>query len=447
MKHKRQIWIRILYKFLGCFSFLILFVTGCTSSILPFKPSVISSQQTEGQGGVKNELIADGTKVDDLNLSGIPAAEVHLKINEWAKDKLEETRLLVYNNTEIPVSLNDLGIALDNQKTIEEMGRNPGRVQPSVLKADTAQISQDLQEKLAKLGRPAKDASYKIENNKVVITPAENGEMVDVDQMIRDIQKLPLSKVPNHINVPLVDVPATVTTESINSLAFDNVIGECTTNYNPGEKNRSANLAAAAKALDCKVLRPGEIFSFNGTVGPREAGTGYKDAYVIINGEYVQGTGGGVCQVSSTLYNAVLLSNLGVVERMPHEVAVNYVPAGQDATVNYPNIDFKFKNTSDGLLYLRSEAAAGKLTIRIWGKKADKTVRLERQVEKVKNYKTERRLDPSLPVGRVKLEQKGTKGIVVSTWRVIRDSQGNETKEFLSRDSYAPANRILRVGS
>ena len=151
--------------------------------------------------------------------------------------------------------------------------------------------------------------------------------------------------------------------------------------------------------------------------------------------------------MSSTLYNAVLLGNLGVVERTPHAVAISYVPTGQDATVNYPNIDFKFKNNTPSLVYLRTEVKSGVLTVRIWGKKTDKSVRIERQVEKEIPYKTEKRLDSNLPAGQIVQKQAGSKGLVVNTWKVIREGNGHETKQFLSRDSYAPANRILSVGS
>jgi vancomycin resistance protein YoaR len=445
MKHIGQLWMRTLIKTLA-FLFLILLIGGCTSSSLPLETKILSNQMTGKQWRGAKGIIPNGTKIDDLDLSGSPASEADTKMNEWAKDKLEETRVLVYNDTEIPINLIDLGISIDNQKIIEEIGRTPGRALSSVLKVDLSKVSQDLQEKLWHVGRSAKDASYMIENDKVVISPAESGQKVDIDRMISDIQKVPLSKVPNRIGIPMAEVPAAVTTEGVKTLAFDTVIGEYTTKFAVEEKNRSANLTVAAKALDRKVISPGEIFSFNNTVGPRESKTGYKDAYVIVNGEYVQGTGGGVCQVSSTLYNAVLLSNLEIIERMPHEVAVSYVPTGQDATVNYPNIDFKFKNDTSSLLYLRTEVTPGVLTLRIWGKKTDKSVRIERQVEKEMNYKTEKRADPNLSVGRVVQEQKGSKGSVVDIWRVIRDNDGNETKQFLSHDSYAPANRILRVG-
>ena len=441
-----QTRMRTLLKFLSLI-LLIFLIGGCTPSGDPIEIKKISNQSTDDQVGEKSRVLPNGSKVDDLDVSGVTTIEAQTKIMGWAKDKLEETRVLLYNETVIPITLKDLGIEVDHQKTTEEIEHNPGTIQPSILKVDTLKASQELQEKLKEFSRPAKDASYKVEKDKFVVSPAESGLTVDIDKLISNIQRLPLGDIPNQMEIPIVEVPASVTTEAVQSLAFDTIIGEFTTKFSVREKNRSSNLIAAAKSMDRKVIRPGEIFSFNDIVGPRETETGYKSAYVIVNGEFVQGTGGGVCQVSSTLYNAVLLSNLAIVERIPHAVAVSYVPPGQDATVNYPNIDFKFKNDTTNILYLRAEVISGILSIRIWGKKTDKSVRIERQIEKVMKYKTERRWDSKLRSGRIVQEQAGSKGIVVNTWKVIRDGTGIETKQFLSRDVYAPASRILRVGS
>lgn len=446
-KYTKQLW-KWVPTLALIFSFLLLLLGGCTPppSQSPQAEAKMQSGQTT-ENLERSDVLAEGTKVDDLDLSGSSATEAKEKIKEWSKDKLEETRVLLYNETEIPITLKDMGIALDDQKAIDDIWRYPGTSLSSELKIDMLKAKQILQEKLKKFSRPAKNAAYKIEKDKFLIMPAESGRTVDTDKLINTIRKSPLSEVPSRINLPMIEVPATVSTEAVKGLAFDTPIGECTTKFSIQEKNRSANLVSAAKALDRKVIRPGETFSFNNTVGPRESGTGYKDAYVIVNGEYVQGIGGGVCQVSSTLYNAVLLGDLKVVERMPHAVAVSYVAVGQDATVNYPNIDFKFQNNTPNLLYLRSEVKDGILTFRIWGKKTDKSVRIERQVEKEINYKTEKRPDSKLASGRVVQEQKGAKGIIVNTWKVVRDGTGKETKQFLSRDIYAPTNRILRIGA
>ncbi|MGC7873687.1 VanW family protein [Desulfosporosinus sp. SYSU MS00001] len=433
------------------------------------RPSTQSAVNPDKEANEANEVneeskvIPQGTKVDnDLDLSGVPVSEASSKINDWAKDKLEESRVLLYNETEIPITLKELGYEVDVEKTLENtlentqqnqsqgqgqgQGQGLNNVIPSVLKANPELATKVLEEKLKKFNQPAKDATFKIQNDKVVITPAQKGKKVEADQLINNLQNSSLSEVPKQIKAPLVEVPAKVTTESIQSLA-GSVLGEFSTKFAVGEVNRSENLTAAAKALDGKAIKPGATFSFNNAVGPREPETGYKEAYVIINGEYVKGTGGGVCQVSSTLYNAVLLSNLEVVERKHHDVAVTYIPAGQDATVNYPNIDFKFKNNTGSLAYIRTEVKPGVLTIKLYGKKTGKTVRLERQILKVRNYRTIRRYDSSLRRGRVKVDQIGTKGIVVNVWKVIRDEKGNVTKQFLGQDSYAPANRILRIGT
>jgi len=444
LKQIRQTWMRTFYTTLG-FLLLTFLLIGC----IPSSHTLENESTSHNKVGTKTKsiVISNGVKVDDLDLSGTLVSEAPTKIDTWANDKLEETRILLYNEKEIPISLRDMGIEVDTEKVVEEAQRIPGLAVSSVLKVDPLVASQALQERLKKFNRPAKDASYKIEKDKVVIQPSESGQTVEVDRLIGDILKSSLTEVPLRIDLPMKEVPATVTTESIKALAFDSVIGEFTTKFSVKEENRSANLTAAAKALDGKVLLPGETLSFNQTVGPREPETGYKEAYVIVKGEYVQGTGGGICQVSSTLYNAVLLSNLEIIERKPHEVVVSYVPPGQDATVSYPNLDFKFKNNSTSIVYLRTDVKAGALTVRLWGKKTGLSISIERQVEKELNYKVENRLDSKLSAGRVVQEQKGSKGIVVNTWKVTRDKDGNEGKQFLGRDWYAPTNQIFRVGT
>ena len=384
--------------------------------------------------------------MDDVDLGGLNPADGRLKLQDWSKDKLAENISLVYNGTEVGVPLSDLGAELDDEKTWQAVRKAPGQAVSSAIRLDGPKFILALRDKLGKLTSPAKDASYKIEQDKFAVKPAVPGQSYDAGALAGQLESYSLAGVPDRIAVPVVPVPAGVSTESLKALAFDKVIGEYSTRYSVQEANRSANLVAAAKALDQKVVKPGETFSFNQTVGPRSAETGYKDAFIIINNQYVQGIGGGVCQVSTTLYNAVLLANLPIVERYPHAVAISYVPLGRDATVNYPNLDLKFKNDTTGLIYIRTKAENGVLTIRLFGKKSDKTVRLENAVEKEMDFQTQTRPDPGLPAGKVIQEQAGTKGYTVKSWRIVRDSQGKEIRQLLSRDQYQPANRILRVG-
>ncbi len=413
---------------------------------------------TIGQAGVWNlapqttpfktsQNLPKGSELDDLNLAGLSPQEAEEKIKTWAQDKLEQNLSIVYNETEVLCSYDELGITLDFQKTWENLRDNPGQKVSSILQIDSVKANQVLQDKLSQFTRAAVDATYKIENNQFVITPAVSARAIQTDTILNEIREYSFESMPKSISVAVVDIPAAVTTESLKTLAFDGVIGEYSTKFNTNDKNRSANLLAAATKMDNTVLKPGDTLSFNGTLGPRTAETGYKDAYIIINNEYVQGIGGGICQVSSTLYTAAVLANLPIVERYPHAVAVAYIPLGQDATVNYPNLDLKIRNDTQSIIYIRSEVKSGSLTVRFYGKRTSNSVRFEQQIEKETEFGTVRKIDGSLPPGTVVQDQRGSKGYVVKTWKLVKDSSGNETRQLLSRDEYAPTKRILRIGA
>lgn len=144
---------------------------------------------------------------------------------------------------------------------------------------------------------------------------------------------------------------------------IEKILGKYKTSFNPNEKNRTVNLKLAAAAIHGKVIQPGKSFSFNGVVGPRTKERGYLPATIFVGGKKEQGLGGGICQVSSTLYNAVLNSKLTVVERHTHSLPVTYVPTGKDATVSYGWLDFRFKNQY--AKPVKIQAVAGKNTLEI----------------------------------------------------------------------------------
>ncbi|HWQ71724.1 MAG TPA: VanW family protein [Desulfitobacteriaceae bacterium] len=397
--------------------------------------------------GCMFQSIPNGTKVDDLDLSGLSLREGQEKLKAWSGEKLAETRALVYNKTELTLSLREIGVELDAEKTWERVRNQPGHSVSSVLRVDAAKITQTLEAKLSGLVTAARDASYIIEDDKFVVIPAVPGQEAAIDSLVKELEGLSFAAIPAKLVLPLTIVPAQVTTEEVQALAFDSMLAEYSTAFSTYDSNRTHNLTLAAGTLDKKEIRPGETFSFNGTVGPRTEQTGYKDAKIIINNEFIYGIGGGVCQVSSVLYNTVLLANLPVLERKPHSIPISYIPLGRDAMVNYPDIDFKFRNDTAGIIYLRTEVKSGVLTIRLWGKKSKLTVRLVNEVEQVLPFQTERRSDPDLPADKTVLESAGAKGYIVKTWRITRDDQGKETEQFLGRDVYSPVNRIIRVGT
>jgi vancomycin resistance protein YoaR len=150
---------------------------------------------------------------------------------------------------------------------------------------------------------------------------------------------------------------------------IDGVLAEFVTHYNPGDRARTQNVRLVTEHLNGGIALPGETFSFNGKVGKRDPKEGYRIAHVYVQGKMIEDVGGGTCQVSSTLYNSVLLAGLPIVERSNHSLTVPYVKPGRDATVYFGQKDFKFKNNTSAPIYIRAIASGGGLTISLYGQK------------------------------------------------------------------------------
>ena len=162
---------------------------------------------------------------------------------------------------------------------------------------------------------------------------------------------------------------AKTTVKDLGTKAFPDRISIFTTKYDASNRNRSTNLELAASKINGTVVMPGEVFSYNKTVGKRTVEAGYKEAAGFSGGRVVPMLGGGICQVSSTLYDAVLYANLGIVERHNHMFQVAYIDTGKDATVVYGSLDFKFENTRKYPIMLQASARSGLLQIKVYGKK------------------------------------------------------------------------------
>lgn len=218
--------------------------------------------------------------------------------------------------------------------------------------------------------------------------------------------------------------------------------------YNANQVDRSHNLILASRALNTNMVAPGEVFSFNKTVGPRVHETGYRDAMIIIGDKFEPGLGGGICQVSSTLYNACLLAGLKIVERHNHNLAVAYVPLGQDATVSYGLQDFRFKNNYNEPVYLWAQAAHGKVTVKIYGNlKYKQKIQVSHIVDQVIDFQEIRETKEDLKPGTTKVEQNGSPGYVVRSFRTFYNSDGSIARqEQLARDRYRPLNRLVYEG-
>lgn len=224
--------------------------------------------------------------------------------------------------------------------------------------------------------------------------------------------------------VPLKVKKPKISTKNLKKHLFKDVLGSCTTNVS-GSYARISNVALAAKTLNGKILLPGETFSYNDALGQRTTARGYKSAPAYSNGQSVQELGGGICQVSSTLYKATLLSNLEIVEHHNHSYVSAYIGIGMDATVSWGGPDYQFKNDTDYPIKLSAVYSGGQLTCKIYGAKLnDHKVEMVADTLKVNGRGTVYQDDPSLEQGKTEVVSSGHDGYVVQTYRKIYDGDG-----------------------
>ena len=273
----------------------------------------------------------------------------------------------------------------------------------------------------------------------------ENG--IDFKISIEEAKEI-VSQQAEEYKIPLKITKAKITINDIDSSAFRYEISKFTTNYDPGYKSRVTNLQLATKKINGKVLGPGEEFSFNEVVGKRTIEAGYQDAKIFLNGEVVDGTGGGICQVSTTLYNAVLLANLEVTDRRNHNYTTSYVKAGRDATVVYGAIDFKFKNTRKYPIKIEGTVKGGAICFTIFGIEEEKEydIKIVPVVTQTIPKKTEYIDDNSLVEGSEVVKQVGSSGCKVTTYKETYFDGKLISKEVISNDTYKAMARIVKRG-
>lgn len=199
------------------------------------------------------------------------------------------------------------------------------------------------------------------------VYPHENG--MDFNISIEDAKAVVSSSEQDEYTIPIKILYPNVTTNMIGTEAFPDLLSSFSTKYAASNQNRTTNLRLAANKINGTVVMPGETFSYNKVVGARTIAAGYKEAPIYVQGEVVDGLGGGICQITSTLYNAVVYANLEVTQRTNHQFVPSYVTASRDATVVYGSIDFQFKNNRNYPIKLVCSVSGGIANFQIFGLK------------------------------------------------------------------------------
>jgi len=226
------------------------------------------------------------------------------------------------------------------------------------------------------VGRKPRDATFRVVSGGITVVPSQDGRALDVDASLAAMERAAFSPANRSASLVVRTAGPDRTTREAEAMGINGVVGSYTTTYG-GTTGRLHNVALVAELIDGALVAPGARFSFNATTGERNASKGFEEAPVIINGELESGIGGGVCQVSTTVFNAAFEAGLSIEKRTNHALYISHYPLGRDATVNYPDVDLVFRNDTDHWLLLRTFVGTGSLTVNLYGTPTGRRVETE----------------------------------------------------------------------
>lgn len=395
-------------------------------------------------------------------INQIPVGEM---TRERAKEVLREKQsykniIFRYEDKEYSYSLEELGFLMDYDQAVQsayQIGRQgaffENLKQVARLKvlhnqeSVTLNFRENIPALMEKVGKinsenyvEPRDASISIENN-YAIKKEIVGRKIELDK----VESLIMQHLkPNEdivIDLPIKRIMPKLTSEGLKRI--NGKIGQFSTRFNSSIAGRVENIKVATGSVNSTVLAPGEEFSFNKTTGDRGLADGYKEASIIINGKYEKGVAGGVCQVSTTLYNAALYAGLDITRRRPHSIPAGYVDIGRDAAVVSGEFDLRFKNPYDYPILLKGYVSGNTVVFQVYGdvnthKKVNLTSKTVSRIPRKVIYRN----DPTLPKGKQVVEEAGRDEIHSITYMTIN----GETK-VINKDRYPAKAQVVRVGT
>lgn len=410
--------------------------------------------------------IVKGVRVADVLLGGLTREQATRVLGGFVSEVVMQPITLLWENESWQLDPADIGLEAHIAETVERamaIGRTGswlarwrerravathGREVPLVVTVNEDLFRDIVFELTTEIDVPAENAGFSIAPDDTVrVRPAVIGRRLDTSGLGAAVKAALVRRTGRTVRLNVQPVVPQVTTEQLEAMSIKRCIGAYTTKFSPGNEARVHNIRAAAQAINGVLVAPGEVFSFNAAVGPRSKEAGYLEAPVVVEDELVPGVGGGICQVSSTLYNAVLLAGLDVVARANHSVAPTYVPVGRDATVAYDYIDFRFRNDGPGHVMMASHVGKDSVTVKVYGDApADREVVIRTEVEEKIPPGVVRKEDMSLAPGQEVVEDDGAWGYVVSVYRIIKVGGVEKSRELVSRDRYRPRAKRILVG-
>ena len=416
---------------------------------------------------LNKEVFYPNIKIAGIDMENLTKDMAITKLKEKFQPYLDDIKItLAFEDKKWEFDYKDIGAQFDIEEKVEEayrIGRKGsslnrlreiydvyknGFSSDVTFSYDVSLLKDKVQQIADELYIQPEDASVKFHPNKsqkFSFTSEKVGREMDVEAtmaMIEDVmEKEDYSSV---IDLPVHDIQPEVFVEDLKKATYK--ISSFSTDLSASSAARTHNIRLASETFNGRVVKPGEVFSFNESTGVRSKKKGYKDAAIIVGGKVEDGTAGGVCQVSSTLYNAVLMADLEIVERTKHAFPITYVGPGRDATVVYGALDFKFRNNKDTLIFIASYVSNKRLLIEIYGEKLPNNRKIEIQTEIYSSSpapEPKRVVKKDLPPGTEKVEILSRKGLKVRAYKVIYENGVRVKRVLISDDYYKPIKGLI----
>ncbi|MGI5873628.1 MAG: VanW family protein [Bacillota bacterium] len=314
---------------------------------------------------------------------------------------------------------------------------------------DEIKLGRALRAVSADLGTTARDAAFVIDGEgQISVSPSRRGSRLDTAASANGLRAA--LRAASDAPFPLVieeNAEPKVTTAELKAMKIDGLLASFTTYYSEDAANRARNITLAASYLDMTLIPAGETFSFNRAVGRRSRERGFLDAAIIENGAFTDGLGGGVCQVSTTVYGAALRTKMKIRQRRPHSLVSAYVEPGQDAMVSWGTSDLVFLNTYKTPVLLHAAAEGGSLTVSVYGDSAERAdISVVTEILGKIPFEIENVADSALPQGARYTRSPGKEGLECAVYRVYRENGAAVRREFVSRDTYLAQKRVVVFG-
>lgn len=421
--------------------------------------AVVSARQF-----TSSDKIAPNVTIAGVAVGGLPEQEALRLAQQQLLPRLPAQVELTYPGGSYQLAPERLGATVMLQQAVAQayrVGREGGLVSqlithlrvlrhgidvPLAVRVDGQKLRHTLIDLTPRVSREPRNAQITVVGEEVQIIPGQTGISLQVEASIAALRAALTDPWRRQIELAVEVQPPAIAAEDLADIEV--VLSSYSTPFNPGQVGRTHNLELAMDRINETILKSGEEFSLNKVVGPRLTEGGYRSAPIFREGEVVPETGGGVCQVTSTMYNAALLANLEMLERHHHSRPVVYCPAGRDATVYYGQLDMRFRHSLSYPILILGGIKGNRLWAKILGKKEDDyDVKLVRTDIAKLSFGIKEISDPELEAGQKQVETPGRGGLRVTLFReVYRDGELIE-RQRMHTDVYRPQTKVVRVGT